>query len=114
MATANVVLRVEGQAVGIYWDFKLGVLVHDLDTDIWRKATSGEAHCKLIREKAFWPDELLDEKDTNVNGDALFDSFAQYEAGDYKLEAEHNVSHDTAGALIRCEVDGSWWILEAY
>ena len=114
MATANVLLRVEGQAVGIYWDFKAHILVHDVATDTWRAATSGEAHCKLIKVRAFLPDVLLDEKDTDYNGDARFDSFAQYEAGDYKIEAEHNVSHDTAGILIRCEEDGSWWIIEAY
>lgn len=114
MATANVVLRVEGQAVGLSWDFKLHVLVHDLVADVWRAATSGEVHCKLIRVRAWLPDVWEDEKETDSNGDARFNTYANYLAGEYKLEAEHNVSGDASGVWIACEDDGSWWIKEAY
>jgi len=115
MAMANVVLRVEGEVVGTQWVFLVSILVHDLQTDTWRAATAGEAHVKLIEVRwGILPDRLLDEKNTDSSGKAPFNAAAYYSAGRYRIEAEHNVSHDTAGVLITCEEDGSWWIEEAY
>ena len=115
MATANVVLRVEGQAVGVYWDFLVSILVHRLATDTWTYASAGEAMVRLIEEHwGILPDKELGRKYTDASGKAYFNGVANYESRRYKVEAEHKVSHDTAGVLIETFDDGTWGVIEAY
>jgi len=98
-------LYVEGQVIGASYEFEARVFVSDPG---WRRATAGEVHVELREILVLLPDRLLDEKETDANGDCRFNTLAKYPPGEYILEAKHNRSGSSHQVRIFCHDDGSF------
>lgn len=91
------------------WGFKARVYVYEPATGSQRLAYVGEVQVQLIEYHwGLLPDVLLDQRDTDTSGEALFNSGAYYPPAQYLVKAIHNASGDTYGVLLQTFEDGTW------
>ena len=95
------------------WHFEGRVFVDDPDIGAVRKAYFGECTVNLIQNVAWGTDVPLETKDTDADGDAMFD-FEAYPPGAYSMEAVHKVSGDRHGIRMVTKADGTYEYVGEY
>lgn len=100
-------LYVEGELVGVSWQFKARCYVEDPPESMnWRRATNGEVEVVLEFMGEWWQlTSEVERKNCNASGEVEF--AGSWASGSYTMEAKHNVSGDRYKIRLDCHDDGT-------
>ena len=101
-------LYVEGELVGISWQFRARCYVEDPAGSMnWRRGSSGEVEVHLDYLGEWWQVTTeIERKNCDANGVVEF--AGSWATGSYAMEAKHNVSGDRYKIRLDCHDDGTW------
>ncbi|MBA7477890.1 hypothetical protein ES705_22132 [subsurface metagenome] len=108
MPAIDQVLYVEGEQVGVSWQFRARVFVEDPAGSLnWRRATAGEVQVELKFLGEWWQiGTSIETLMTDASGDVSF--AGSWQGGSYTMEAMHLVSQDKYKVRIDCHDDGTY------